>query len=176
MTTSLHKFIVFNLTFIFFCLGINVASHAAPPSPTKQECDAALRADKVSDLSFGDFEGTNAGTVTVTPAGSRSVTGVIPLGGTITAAQFSVYSTIDNCDGHRVSIKLPKGGGGPDLEGLGTPMSAITYASTPSKRFTISATKNVATQVNVGATLTTNAAQASGPYTTLTPFTAVFSQ
>ena len=55
-------------------------------------------------------------------------------------------------------------------------MGAATYASTPSKRFIISATKNVATQVNVGATLTTNAAQASGPYTTLAPFTAEFSQ
>ena len=176
MITSLHEFIVFNLVFLFFCLGINFAAYAAKPSPTKQECDVALRADKVSDLSFGDFEGTNAGTVTVTPAGSRSVTGVVPLGGTITAAQFSVYSTIDNCDAHRVSIKLPKGANGPDLEGAGTPMSTATYTSTPSKRFNISATKNVATQVNVGATLTTNAAQASGPYTTLTPFTVTFSQ
>ena len=40
----------------------------------------------------------------------------------------------------------------------------------------ISAIKNVATQVDVGATLTTNAVQTSGSYTTATPFTVEFSQ
>lgn len=165
-----------HIVLMFLCLGTSLPLSAKQPSPTKQECDAALRSDKVSDLSFGDFEGTSAGTVTVTPAGSRSVTGVTPLGGTITAAQFSVYSTIDNCDAHRVSIKLPKGASGPDLEGAGTPMSTATYTSTPSKKFNISATKNMATQVDVGATLTTNAMQTSGSYTTATPFTVEFSQ
>jgi len=156
-------------------LGASLPSLAkGKPSPTKKQCDDALVATTDVNLKFGTFEGTPAGTITVSPLGGRSSSGLIFVGGIFSVATFSVYSTIDGCNIHPVKITLPKNNKPSDLTGVGTVMEASSFTSDPANNFAIDASANVSTQVNVGATLTTNVLQAGGAYTTVTPFTVKF--
>jgi hypothetical protein len=163
---------IFNIVLITLCLGVNSPVFAKKPSPTKKECNDALVAGTDVNLKFGTFEGAVAGTITVNPTGSRTSTGLVYVGGTFSAAIFSVYSTIDGCNAFPVKITLPKNPS--DLTGAGTVMAASTFVSDPDTSFTLDPNANVSMQVKVGATLITNALQAGGTYTTGTPFTIKF--
>lgn len=148
------------------------SAFAAPPPPgvpKRNICQNNLTAVKAVDLEFGNFDGTVAGTVTVTPGGTRNSAGPTLLGGTVNAAAFDVANALANCDYYPVRIQIQ--GAPTDLVGPGAPMPADIFTSNPTGTFTLSATPGVPTRVYIGSTLTTGAAQVSGGYTTAAPFT-----
>ncbi len=163
---------------IFFAMIFlaNFAATAKPlPAniPKKHDCQKKLVAVNVNDLAFGNFDGTTAGTITVTPSGARSSSGPALVGGTVNAAAFDVSNSLANCDYWPVRIQVQ--GVPTDLTGPGTAMPSEMYDTLPSEPFTLSATPGIPTRVNVGASLITGTTQTSGNYTTAAPFTMRFS-
>ncbi|MBE7171974.1 MAG: DUF4402 domain-containing protein [Williamsia sp.] len=123
---------------------------------------------KTADMNFGNVAvSTTAGTVVLTPAGSRSATGGVTLpatAGTVTAAAFDVTGIAD----YTFSITLPSA----DLvltRNSGTETMIVnTFTSTPTTTGTLT---SGAQTVNVGATLNVAGSQAAGTYVSGTPFT-----
>ena len=149
-----------------------LAAPLPPGIPRKNVCAKNLTAVTVTDIEFGNFDGT-AGNVTVTPAGLRSSTGPVLVGGTVNAAAFDVSNSVTGCDYWPVRVQIQ--GVPTDLTGPGAAIPSDLYTSSPAGPFTLSATPGVPTRVNVGATLTSNPAQTGGFYTTAAPFTMRFS-
>ncbi len=155
---------------------VNVAAIAKPPppgTPKKVTCMKNLVATTVTDIEFGSFDGTTAGSVTVTTSGSRSSTGPVLVGGTVNAAAFDVSNSVPGCDYYPIRVQVQ--GVPTDLTGPGAAMPSDIYTTEPTGTFTLSATPGTPTRVNVGATLTTGISQTSGFYTTAAPFTMRFS-
>jgi hypothetical protein len=120
---------------------------------------------KTVDMNFGNVAvGATSGTVILTPAGTRSLTGGITLpvvAGTVTAASFTVTGSTT----YAFSISLPVS---PITISSGANnMTVGTFTSTPTANGTLSS--GTAT-VTVGATLNVAANQAAGNYTSATPF------
>ncbi len=121
---------------------------------------------KTTDMNFGNVaaQSTASGTVVLTPAGVRSVTGgtTIPATtGTVSAASFTVTGEAD----YTYSITLPTA----DVtitSGANT-MTVNTFTSTPSGTGTLTEGSQT---VTVGATLNVSAAQPAGTYVSATPF------
>lgn len=151
---------------------IAIEAVAAPPPgiPLRNQCNNNLTAVRVQDLSFGDFEGITAGTITVTTAGTRSSTGPVLAGGIVAAAAFDVSNTLAGCDFYPVRIRLPNNA---TLSGPAS-MSASNFTNSPASLFILSATPGVPTRVFVGADLASNNNQTGGAYATATPFTVRF--
>lgn len=151
---------------------IAIEAVAAPPPgiPRRNQCNNNLTAVKVQDLSFGDFEGTTAGTITVTTAGTRSSTGPVLAGGLVAAVAFDVSNTLAGCDFYPVRIRTPNTA---TLSGPAS-LTASNFTNSPASLFTLSATPGVPTRVYVGADLASNNNQTGGAYTTATPFTVRF--
>jgi hypothetical protein len=150
-------------------LAIFVWSHgvgAAPP-PSKAACNAALQAALVTKLSFGDFEGAVAGTITVDTAGARTTTGPVLAGGTVSAATYDVWSNLAGCEKRNITTTIP---GSITLTGPAS-MTADTFTKNPANKFKLTA-PGIPTRVTVGATLNSATGQASGGYTV--PFTVQF--
>lgn len=148
-------------------------SQAAPGPPNLNKCNNrnSLTAVTVQNLSFGDFEGTIAGTVTVTPAGARSSTGPVLAGGIVTAAAFDVSNNEPGCDIYPVQITLPATA---TLTTGAVSMTADTFVSSPANQFTLSPVPGQATRVFIGATVNSGTNQTGGAYTTATPFDVIF--
>ena len=142
------------------------AAPLPPGVPRRNQCNGNLSAVLVQGLSYGDFEGTTAGTVTVTPNATRSSTGPNLAGGIVTAASFDVSNTLAGCDYYPVRIRLPNSA---TLAGPAT-MTAGNFTNSPPSRFILSATPGVPTRVFIGADLVVGNNQAGGAYTTATPF------
>lgn len=123
---------------------------------------APLTLTKTIDLNFGNVSvsGSTAGTVVLSPAGVRSVTGGCQIStatpGTVTAAAFSVGGQST----YTYAITLPSTVTA--ITGSGTPINVDTYVSTPSGTGTLTTT---ASTINVGATLHVAAGQTVGLYT-----------
>lgn len=122
---------------------------------------APLTLSKTIDLNFGNVSvSSTAGTVVLTPSGSRSVTGgcQLPVGspGTVTAAAFS----INGASTYTYSITLPSAA--TLITGSGTPMSVDTYISVPNGGGTLTGT---AATIYVGGTLHIASNQSIGLYT-----------
>jgi Domain of unknown function (DUF4402) len=118
-----------------------------------------------ADMNFGNVAVSNvAGTVVLTPAGGRSVTGgcTLPaITGTVTAASF----TVTGADGYTYAITLPAT---PTTISFGAiNMTVDNFTSTPSGTGTLTGGTQV---LNVGATLNVGASQAAGTYTSGTEF------
>lgn len=121
---------------------------------------------KTVDMNFGNVAvqvGTG-GTVVMTPAGVRSVTGGVTLPavvGTVAAASF----TVNGQGTYTYAITLPAAAltltSGPNT------MTADTWTSSPSATGALTAGTQT---LNVGATLNVAAAQAAGLYVSGTPF------
>ncbi len=127
----------------------------------------------MNNLTFGDFDGSTAGTVTITPSATgatRSSSGLNFIGGTFNAAQINVSNPTAGCEYYPVRIQVQ--GVPTTLTGPGTAMPADTFTTYPAGPFTLGAGGSV---VSIGATLTSNPAQAGGAYTTTAPFTLRFS-
>lgn len=140
---------------------------AAPGPPNINKCNnkKSLTAVPVQDLSFGEYIGSIAGTITVTPAGSRIAAGPELVGGTVTAAAFDVSNNEPGCDIYPVQIALPASA---SIVFDTFTMAVDTFISSPAGQFTLSVTPGQATRVYVGATLNSTVNQSGGDY--LGPF------
>ncbi|HVO51434.1 MAG TPA: DUF4402 domain-containing protein [Thermoanaerobaculia bacterium] len=119
-----------------------------------------------ANLNFGTIaSGAALGTVVITPAGARSVTGGV---GAVTdganAPTAGVF-TVTGAAGYGFAITLPVSA---TITSGANNMTVNTFASTPSGTGTLTA--GTAT-VNVGATLNVAANQAAGAYTGTYPVT-----
>jgi hypothetical protein len=155
---SINKLLISSLLFtaLLFCHG----TRAAKP-PSKAACNAALQAALVTNLSFGDYEGAIAGTITVDTAGARTTTGPILAGGVASAAAYDVWTTLAGCEKRNITVTLP---GTATLTGP-VSMTANNFTKNPPNKFKLTAPA-VPTRVTVGASLNSTAGQAGGPYTT----------
>lgn len=122
---------------------------------------APLAIARVTDLNFGNVAvGAAVGTVVITPAGTRSVTGACQLSatnpGTVTAAAFAITGQ----GSYTYGITLPSGSTA--ISGAGSPMSVDTYLSNPNSTGTLA---SGAQTVNVGGTLHVAGNQTAGLYT-----------
>lgn len=141
-------------------------TQAAPP-PSKAACNAALVAVKVSDLNFGDFVATTAGTVTIDTAGARTSTGPVLAGGTVSAAAYDVSNNLPGCEKRNITVTVPAAA---TLTGPAS-MTANNFSKNPANKFKLTA-PGVPTRVSVGASLNAVAGQAGGAYTV--PFSVQF--
>lgn len=120
---------------------------------------------KTADMNFGNIAvNASLGTVILTPAGGRSVTGGVTLpasAGTVAAAAFTVSGATD----YIFSITLPSG---PLTITDGTNnMTVSGFTSTPTPTGTLT---GGSVTLSVGATLNVGADQVAGVYTSDTPF------
>ncbi|MGD2054746.1 MAG: DUF4402 domain-containing protein [Gammaproteobacteria bacterium] len=139
--------------------------------PNINQCNNknSLSAVLVQDLSFGDFDGSLAGTIAVDTNGNIvSPSPPDHAGGIVSAAAFDVSNSRSGCDFYPVQILLPATA---TLAGPAT-MSASSFVSDPVNQFTLSPTPGQATRVYVGATLTSGINQTAGAYTG--PFDVIF--
>ncbi len=117
-------------------------------------------------MNFGNVAvGATAGTVVMTPAGSRSVTGGVTLpatAGTVSAAVFSVTGA----GGYTYTITLPSVA--TTISSGANNMTVDNWTSSPSGTGTIGA--GGSETLTVGATLNVGASQAAGSYLSATPF------
>ena len=174
--TRLNKILQFTLILISMSICFDSLAkkpNKPPGTPLKKDCAKNLIAAKVVDLEFGTFDGTTAGTVTVTTSSSRSSTGPTLVGGTVNAAAFDVSNSLSGCDYYPVRVQIQRVP--TDLTGPGAAMPSDIYVSSPTGIFTLGATPGAPTRVYVGATLTTGAIQTSGSYTTAAPYKMRFS-
>jgi len=126
---------------------------------------APLTITKTVDMNFGNIavSASNAGTVVLSPAGVRSLTGGITFPattGTVDAAEFDVTGS----GTYTYAITLPAGPVTLTGDPSGT-MTLTTFTSTPSGTGALSAG---AQTITVGATLNVGAGQAAGTYTNAT--------
>ena len=116
------------------------------------------------DMNFGNIAvSATAGSVVLTPAGTRSIIGGVTLpaaNGTVTAAQF----TVSGSGTSTFSISLPSTYA--ITSGANT-MNIDTFTSTPSGSGTLVAGTLI---IKVGATLDVAASQPAGTYTSATGF------
>jgi hypothetical protein len=121
---------------------------------------------EVVNMNFGNVAVQTAlgGTVVLTPAGTRTVTGGCTLPavfGTVTAASF----TVSGQGTYTYAITLPATA--TTLTSGANTMTATTFTSTPSATGALTAGTQT---LNVGATLNVAAAQGAGLYVSGTPF------
>ena len=116
------------------------------------------------NMNFGNIAvNATIGTVVLTPAGARSVTGGCTLPtptGTVSAASF----TVSGLSGATYSITLPAAA--TTITAV-TSMTVDTWTSLPTPTGTLTGGSETLT---VGATLHVGASQAAGVYTSATPF------
>jgi hypothetical protein len=149
-----------------FLLILTEASAAPAPggAPNINQCNnnSSLSAVLVQNLSFGDFDGSVAGTIIIDTNGNV-VSSPPPdhAGGTVLAAAFDVSNSRSGCDFYPVQIILPASA---VITGPAT-MNVGSFVSSPANQFTLSPTPGQATRVYIGATLTTGTNQATGAYT-----------
>ena len=167
MTTTTRLFHWLSYTLITLFITEAFAGPPPPGVPRRNLCNNNLTAVKVQDLSFGDYEGTIGGTITISATGIRSTSGPDLAGGVVTTAAFDVANSLSGCDYYPVRIRLP---GNTTLSGPTATMTANNFTSDPPGLFTLSPVPGVPTRVNVGADLVSNPNQAGGAYTTAAPY------
>lgn len=127
---------------------------------------APLAIANAGDMNFGNLSvNATAGTVVLTPAGVRTVTGGVTVvagtPGTVTAAKFDVSGT----PAYSYAISLPTAA--ITLTSGGNTMTVSTFTSNPTTTGTLDGSG--LQTVNVGATLNVGGTQAAGLYIS-TPF------
>jgi len=117
-----------------------------------------------TELSFGNIiADADGGTVAISPAGARTLTGLTSpsILGTLSAASF----TVTGLDGATYAITLPANH---TINSGANSMTVGTFTSNPNGTGTLTGGSQVLT---VGATLSVGAAQAAGTYTNASGFT-----
>ncbi len=170
MITTKTRYRWLAYTLIAFFVTDAIAARPPPGVPRRNQCNNNLTAVNVQDLSFGDYEGTTSGTVTVTTAGTRITSGPDLAGGIVTAAAFDVSNTLSGCDYYPVRIRLPNN---TTLSGPAN-MTVNNFTNNPPSLFTLSPIPGVPTRVYVGADLISNNNQNGGTYITAAPFNVRF--
>jgi hypothetical protein len=129
-------------------------------SGSAPSCNSTLSASLVQNLSFGDYDGSNGGTIRVDTAGIRTViAGTVALaGGTVSAATYFISNSASNCNNRRIYITVPAG---ITVSNGGTSMTVNNFStSAAGNQFRLRDTNTI----TIGADLVTNAAQAAGSY------------
>ncbi len=161
---QMKKLIVFSVIMIAFTASA-IAQVSATATATATIV-APIAITKDVDMNFGNVAASAvAGTVVLTPAGARSVTGGVTLpatAGTVAAASFTVTGTA----GYTYSITLP--GAPTTITSGGNTMTVDVFTSNPTPTGTLTGGTSTLT---VGATLNVGASQAAGVYVSGTPFT-----
>ncbi|MES2285362.1 MAG: DUF4402 domain-containing protein [Bacteroidota bacterium] len=147
--------------------GFSVFGQASATATASATIIIPIAITKTVDMNFGTaaVQAGTGGTIVLTPAGGRTVTGGVTLPnvtGTVTAASFNVTGEGTST----YSITLPVA---PltITSGINT-MTVSTFTSTPTPTGTLTAG---AQTLLVGGTLNVAAAQAPGTYISGTPFT-----
>lgn len=141
--------------------GFSLCVQAQIPTDSLPKDPGSISVYSVQNLNFGSFsQGTSGGTVSVSPAGVRSVTGTVVAinqGGAVYPAIFEVEAaagvviTVQN--GSNVSLTGSNGGTMTLQLGASNPVSPFTSTVAPPGR----------TQVSIGGTLTVGNASTSRP-------------
>lgn len=162
---NLNKLIVATLVLTVFFINVNAQVSASASATATVVTPIAMT--NVLDMSFGNISvNAVAGTVVMTPASGRTITGGVTLPATtglVQAATFDVTGT----GTYTYGITLPSTPvtlthtNGTDV------MTATTFTSTPSGTGALTAG---AQTIAVGATLNVAALQLAGVYTTPTEF------
>ena len=156
---------IFGFTAVSFAQSATSTASASSSATIITPISIALKSG-TTGLNFGNIvANTTQGTVTVTPAGGRSASGLtLPTAtpGTISAAEFTVTGLADAT----YSITLP---GTFNVNGPSSATMAVgTFISNPASTGVLTSGTQ---DLKVGATLTVGANQAAGPYTNLTGLT-----
>jgi hypothetical protein len=157
------------------CIAVVALAAASTHASAQESASASASAtivtpisiSKTVDMNFGNVavQSTTAGTVVLSPAGLRTVTGGVTLpatNGTVTAASF----TVSGLGSYTYTITLPSS---PiTITSGANTMTVGTFTSTPTGAGGVLTS---GTQIlKVGATLTVAAAQPAGTYVSVTPF------
>ena len=161
---QMTKFLAIAL--VMLALSVSTFAQASATSSASATIVGPIGIANTIAMNFGNVAvSTVAGTVVLTPAGGRSVTGGCTLPattGTVSAASFNVTGA----DGYTYDITLPTA----DVtitDGTNN-MIVNTFTSNPSGAGTLTGGSETLT---VGATLNVTGSQPAGTYTTTTPFT-----
>jgi hypothetical protein len=158
----------FALAIVMFAFSFSTFAQVNATATASATIITAIQISNAADMDFGNVAVSGvAGTVILTPAGGRSTTGGVTLPvvtGTVTAAAFDVAGQAN----FTYSITLPAAATTID-DGGGNTMTVDTWTSNPTPTGTLDVTGNET--LTVGATLNVGASQASGTYTSATPFT-----
>jgi hypothetical protein len=150
-------------------LGISISTFAQVSATASASATIVtpIAINKTVDMNFGNVAvSTAAGTVIMTPTGSRSMTGGVTLPattGTVTAASF----TVSGAANYTYSITLPSTA--TTISYLTNNMTVNAFTSSPTPTGVLSA--GGTQTLTVGATLNVGASQVAGNYTSATPFT-----
>ena len=150
--------------------GINNASaQSSATASASATIVTPISITKNVDMDFGNaaVQTATGGTVVLDPAGSRTATSGVTLPavtGTVTAADF----TVNGQGNYTYAITLPTTLTISDA-GNAHNMTVNTFTSTPAATGTLSS--GGSQTLTVGATLNVGAGQASGTYTSASPFT-----
>lgn len=140
------------------CFIVAQVTHAAPP-----DCPASLIITPVG-LSFGNFIGGTAGTITVPLTGGRTTTGPILAGGVVTPATFTLSTADSRCANKFITIT-----GIPTALTL-NPGTVLTVAIDNTQTSQVNGDKfklvNNSYVVTIGGTLTTDGSPLPGTYNT----------
>ena len=162
------------LSFVFTTLFISIFSFAQNPTDSVPGDPGAISVYTIQNLSFGAFShGATGGTVIISNAGMRSVTGdVIPLN--LGVVFFNAIFEIDAPAGTIISIL---NGANATLTGSnGGSVSLHIGNSDPPSPFITTVTQPARTQVSIGGTLTVGGPVANPPGTYTGTFYITFNQ
>ncbi len=158
------KCYLFIALFLSFCQPLSAQSSAGASSTANIITPISI--SKSVDMNFGNIavKSSAGGTVVLNPSGTRTQTGGVTLpvtSGTTSAASFTVTG-----EGvYTYSITLPSSS--LTIANGVNSMTVSAFTSSPSSTGTLTAGSQT---VKVGATLNVNAAQATGIYTSTSPF------
>ncbi len=162
---QISKFFAFVFVMLAFSTGAIAQVGVSATASASATIITPIAIAKTVDMNFGNISvNATAGTVIMTPAGTRSVTGGCSLPapvGTVTAASF----TVTGVAGLTFGITLPAAA--TTITAV-TNMTVDTWTSTPTPTGTLPGGTQTLT---VGATLHVGASQLAGVYTSGTPFT-----
>jgi len=160
---NITKIIALAFVVVGFSNAVNAQSTASASASATIVTPISIT--KTVDLDFGNVAASGvAGTVVITPAGTRSTTGGVSLPvtpGTVTAASFNVAGQ----GNYTYAITLPAS---VTISSGANNMTVNAFSSNPATTGTLSA--GGTQTIGVGATLNVNASQAAGTYTSATPF------
>ena len=156
--TAMKKLTILIAILLVVGFSTNAFAQVTATASTTATIVTPIGISNAANMNFGNVAiNASAGTVVLTPAGSRSSTGGVTLpatAGTVTAAAFAVTGS----GNYTYTITLP---GGPITLNAG-PVTVGTFVSNPSGTGTLTAG---AQTVTVGATLNLPAGTTAGSYT-----------
>jgi hypothetical protein len=157
---------IFALVLVLTGISISTFAQVNATANTSATIVTPIAISKSVDMNFGNVAvSATAGTVILTPEGSRSLTGGVTLptiAGTVAAASFNVTGAAN----YTYNITLPSSA--LTISSGSNNMTVNAFASNPATTGTLNASGSQV--LNVGATLNVGASQPAGSYTSASPF------